>query len=163
MIVQKLRLQRGWSQDQLARFSGLSTRTIQRIERGQAASLESQKSLAAVFEINITQLQQEPEMNAATATTANESTNLPEDEVRALKHVRKLKSFYMHVIQFCVVIPTLFIINYLTSPGYFWAWWVVLGWGLSLAWHGLVVFKGNLIFSPKWEKAQVEKQLGRKL
>lgn len=64
MIVQKLRLQRGWSQDQLAQFSGLSTRTIQRIERGQAANLELPKSLAAVFEINITQLQQEPEMHA---------------------------------------------------------------------------------------------------
>ena len=34
MIVRKLRLQRGWSQEQLAEMSGLSTRTIQRIERG---------------------------------------------------------------------------------------------------------------------------------
>ena len=33
MIVRKLRIQRGWSQDQLAQFSGLSVRTIQRIER----------------------------------------------------------------------------------------------------------------------------------
>ncbi len=38
MLVQKLRLQRGWSQEQLATVSGLSVRTIQRIERGQSAS-----------------------------------------------------------------------------------------------------------------------------
>jgi len=41
MLVQKLRLQRGWSQEQLAIVSGLSVRTIQRIERGQSASLET--------------------------------------------------------------------------------------------------------------------------
>lgn len=41
MLVQKLRLQRGWSQEQLAIVSGLSVRTIQRIDRGQSASLET--------------------------------------------------------------------------------------------------------------------------
>jgi transcriptional regulator with XRE-family HTH domain len=35
MLIQKLRLQRGWSQEQLAELSGLSVRTIQRLERGQ--------------------------------------------------------------------------------------------------------------------------------
>ncbi len=50
MIIRKLRLQRGWSQEQLAELSGLSIRTIQRIERGQKPGLESLKSLAAVFE-----------------------------------------------------------------------------------------------------------------
>ncbi|WP_309247253.1 helix-turn-helix transcriptional regulator [Shewanella sp. VB17] len=34
MIVRKLRLQRGWSQEHLSQLSGLSVRTIQRIERG---------------------------------------------------------------------------------------------------------------------------------
>jgi len=43
MIVRKLRLQRSWSQEYLADLSGLSTRTIQRIERGQKASPESLK------------------------------------------------------------------------------------------------------------------------
>lgn len=34
-MVKKLRLQRGWSQDHLSQLSGLSVRTIQRIEKGQ--------------------------------------------------------------------------------------------------------------------------------
>ena len=51
MMIQKLRLQRGWSQQQLAEMSGLSTRTIQRLENGNSASIESLKSLAAVFEV----------------------------------------------------------------------------------------------------------------
>lgn len=32
MLIQKLRLQRGWSQEQLADLSGLSVHTIQRLE-----------------------------------------------------------------------------------------------------------------------------------
>ena len=34
-------------------MSGLSLRTIQRVESGQSASLETLKSLAAVFEVNV--------------------------------------------------------------------------------------------------------------
>ncbi len=49
MLIQKLRLQRGWSQEQLAELSGLSVRTIQRLERGQPASVESLKALGAVL------------------------------------------------------------------------------------------------------------------
>ena len=54
-LIQKLRLQRGWSQQQLADLSGLSVRTIQCLEKGQDASVESLKSLAAVFEIDFSQ------------------------------------------------------------------------------------------------------------
>ncbi len=63
MIIRKLRLQKGWSQEQLSQLSGLSVRTIQRIEQGQKPGLESLKSLAAVFEIDVSDLQMEPNMN----------------------------------------------------------------------------------------------------
>jgi len=56
MLIQKLRLQRGWSQEQLAELSGLSVRAIQRLERGQSASVESLKALGAAFEIDFSQL-----------------------------------------------------------------------------------------------------------
>ncbi len=59
MIIKKLRLQNHWSQEQLAQFSCLSSRTIQRIESGNQASIESLKSLAAVFEIDISKLTEE--------------------------------------------------------------------------------------------------------
>jgi len=59
MIVKKLREKQNWSQEQLAIMSGLSTRTIQRIESGNKASLESLKSLASVFEIDISKLKEE--------------------------------------------------------------------------------------------------------
>src|SRR6201995_1484527 len=104
MLVQKLRLQRGWSQEQLAELSGLSVRTIQRIERGQPASVETLKALGAVFEIDFSALK-EPDMN----TTSN-STVSP-NEALALAHVRKLKGFYIHLAEFVVVVVFLSIMN----------------------------------------------------
>ncbi|WP_395341582.1 helix-turn-helix domain-containing protein [Ningiella sp. W23] len=59
MIIKKLREKRNWSQEQLATMCGLSTRTIQRIESGNNASLESLKSLASVFEVDISTLTKE--------------------------------------------------------------------------------------------------------
>ena len=56
-MVKKIRLSKGWSQEQLAQFSGLSVRTIQRIERGHHAGLESLKCLAAVFDMDVAKLQ----------------------------------------------------------------------------------------------------------
>lgn len=49
--VKKLRLEHGWSQDRLAKLSGLSLRTIQRIEAGRSCSVESRLSLASTFDI----------------------------------------------------------------------------------------------------------------
>ncbi|GGW95737.1 helix-turn-helix domain-containing protein [Alteromonas halophila] len=48
--LKQLRDQRCWSQQQLADVSGLSLRTVQRIEARAVASQESVKCLAAVFE-----------------------------------------------------------------------------------------------------------------
>lgn len=60
--IKKMRLDRHWSQEQLAEMSGLSIRTIQRIENGDNAGLESLKSLAAVFETNIFDSDKQAEM-----------------------------------------------------------------------------------------------------
>jgi len=57
--VRQLRLARGWSQARLAEMSGLSLRTIQRIETGTNPGLESLRSLAAVFEVDVADLQEQ--------------------------------------------------------------------------------------------------------
>ncbi|MCU7996582.1 helix-turn-helix domain-containing protein [Shewanella glacialipiscicola] len=56
-IVKDLRNQKSWSQEHLASVSGLSLRTIQRIENSGACSLESKKALASVFNIESTTLE----------------------------------------------------------------------------------------------------------
>lgn len=155
MIIRKLRLQKGWSQDQLAQLSGLSIRTIQRIERGQKAGLESLKSLAAVFEVQLIDLNQETAM----ATERERSEN----ENKVIESVRDIKAFYSHVISYLLVIGGLFTLNVITSPEYIWAKWAAFGWGIGLASHGLSVFERFNFFGPEWEKKQIEKRLGKKL
>ena len=59
MILKQLRLSRFLSQEQLAQMSGLSVRTIQRIESGHSPSLESLKCLASVLEVDVPTLNQE--------------------------------------------------------------------------------------------------------
>ena len=155
MIIRKLRLQRGWSQEQLAEMSGLSVRTIQRLERGQKAGLESLKSLAAVFDVELSNLHEDAEMKL--------EENMTWEEQRALEYVRDVKGFYSSLATFSVIVPALFVMNYFTSPGYIWAWWVLFGWGIGIISHALSVFEVFKFFNADWEKKQVEKRLGRKL
>lgn len=54
--VKRLRLERGWSQEHLAALSGRNVRTIQRVEKSGICDLETRSALAAVFEIDATQL-----------------------------------------------------------------------------------------------------------
>ena len=50
--VRRLREQRAWSQEQLAELAGLSVRTVQRVETGNGASLETRMALAAAFGVD---------------------------------------------------------------------------------------------------------------
>ncbi|WP_370980426.1 2TM domain-containing protein [Agaribacterium sp. ZY112] len=159
MIIRKLRLQRGWSQDQLSQISGLSTRTIQRIERGQKPSLESLQSLAAAFETSVAELQQEPTMHKET----HEHIHITEDEKIAIDQVRAIKGFYSHLFTYIAVISFLAILNYLQSPNNLWVIWPAFGWGIGVASHGINAFELFNPFGAEWEKKQVEKKLGRKL
>lgn len=55
-LIIKFRMLKGWTQEQLASASGLSKRTIQRVENESTASMETQKALAATFAIDFTSL-----------------------------------------------------------------------------------------------------------
>jgi transcriptional regulator with XRE-family HTH domain len=155
-LVQKLRLQRGWSQEQLAELCTLSVRTIQRIERGQTASLETLTALASVFEIDVATLM-EPEMDKPS------KPGISTEEALALAHVRKLKGFYLHLVQYVVVIAILAVLNFVLYPRNIWVGWVALGWGSGVLVHGLRTFDKVPFLTAGWEARQVERYLGRKL
>ena len=97
----KLRLQRDWSQEQLAHISALNVRTIQRIEREQAPSLESKKSLAAAFEVQLATFdnktsvastdQSETDMTNQNAVLSTEE--LKADEEIAINYAKGIRSF----------------------------------------------------------------------
>lgn len=63
-LIKELRLEKSWSQEELATASGLNLRTVQRIEKEATASLQSKKALAAVFGVAVKDLehQEQPVM-----------------------------------------------------------------------------------------------------
>ncbi|WP_376778826.1 helix-turn-helix domain-containing protein [Serratia fonticola] len=50
ICIKLFREMRQWSQEQLAEISGLNVRTIQRVEQGLSASLDTRRALAGAFE-----------------------------------------------------------------------------------------------------------------
>ncbi|WP_104402576.1 helix-turn-helix domain-containing protein [Vibrio penaeicida] len=156
MNLKALRNDRGWSQEQLSQMSGLSVRTIQRIEQGSKPGLESLKSLAAVFEVDIKTLQQDTPMTNV-ETVINENVNV--EEARVARKVKRLKSFYSSLLSYGVTIGLLFIVNLVTSPEYMWVWWVVFGWGIGIVSQGVRAFELFNFFGDDWEKREIEKRM----
>lgn len=160
MIVRKLRLQRGWSQSQLAEMAGVTTRTVQRIERGQRPSLETCKALAAVFEVDLSILQPEGTdmSNEQTSETRSEAT-LRADEREAMLYVKRIKEFY-EFLGIYLFLAAFFLVMF---PGIRILYYVFGALGLAVLVHGLVAFEKIRFLSPGWERRMVEKRLRRKL
>ncbi|MEM9303671.1 MAG: 2TM domain-containing protein [Pseudomonadota bacterium] len=77
---------------------------------------------------------------------------------QAKKRINELKVFYAHLVSYVAVSVFLFAINMLTSPGFFWFLFPVLGWGIGIAIHaGLVFWTGH-----DWERRKMEELTGLK-
>ena len=50
--IKSMRLDKGWTQQDLAEFCDVSVRTVQRVEKDGIASLETTLALASVFEVD---------------------------------------------------------------------------------------------------------------
>ncbi|MFT6190866.1 helix-turn-helix domain-containing protein [Polaribacter sp.] len=142
--IKKMRLERHWSQDQLAEMSGLSLRTIQRIENGQNAGLESLKSLAAVFEINI-----------ADSDKKEEIEQIRKEE----EYVQNVKGFYklFAVALFSLVVP--FITAVSDSSFWYVFLWILLSWGVLLVLYSLNVFD---FFGEEWKRKIIKNKFKNK-
>ncbi|WP_421359157.1 2TM domain-containing protein [Agrobacterium rosae] len=159
MLIQKLRLQRGWSQEQLATVSGLSVRTIQRIEHGQSASLDTLSALASVFEVDVSQLTEPQETKMIDIPVHSTEA----EEAIAFERVRRIKTYYMQVARCMVILSFLTVINLVTNPLSFWVIWPAVVWIVALALKGLTIFEMVPFLNADWEKRKVENYLGRKL
>ena len=152
MIVRKLRLQRGWTQSQLAEMADVTSRTIQRIEQGKQPSLETCKALAAVFEVDLSIIQAEE-------IIMNNDVNLKPDEQEAMAYAKRIKEFY----EFLFVYAVLAIVFLIKFPGEPKVYIVFACLAVALVIQGLIAFEKISFLSPNWEKRLIEKRLGRKL
>jgi len=144
--IKKMRLDRHWSQEQLAEMSGLSIRTIQRIENGENAGLESLKSLAAVFETNI------------------EDSNKKEEVERIRKeetYIQNLKGFYKFLALALVnIIIFLWIaVNESDSEGWWLFIYMLIFW---IALLGIYSFSSFDFFGEEWKRKVIDKRFKKK-
>ena len=77
----------------------------------------------------------------------------------AKKRVNEIKEFYQHLLVYVLVNAFLFAVNKLTSPGYNWFIWPLLGWGLGLVLHALSVF--GALWGRDWEERKIQEIMNR--
>lgn len=81
-----------------------------------------------------------------------------EDELRkaAMKRIKKRRDFYGHLVSYVIINAFLVLIWYFTTGGYFWPMWVMIGWGIGLAFNAWDVF-GRKDVSEADVQAEMEK------
>lgn len=142
--IKKLRLERHWSQEQLADMSGLSIRTIQRIENGENAGLESLKALAAVFETTIEDSNKNEELEQVRKEEA---------------YIQKLKGFYRLVFIAALTMIAPIVIAFNDTSFWFIVLWILLGWFVIIGIYALNTFE---FFGAEWQQKKIEKKFGKK-
>lgn len=142
--IKKMRLERHWSQDQLAELSGLSTRTIQRIENGENAGLETLKSLAAVFEINIADSDKKAEI---------------EQVRKEEEYVQNVKGFYKLIAIAILSLVFPFIIAVNESSNWIIFFWILFSWVVIIGIYSLNTFD---FFGDEWKRKIINKKFKKK-
>ncbi|MDR6760398.1 hypothetical protein J2Y38_000577 [Flavobacterium sp. 2755] len=78
---------------------------------------------------------------------------------QAQKRVKELREFYEHLTVYVLVNPIVIVVNIMTSPGYLWFIWCLMGWGIGVVLHGLKVFNLPPFFNKKWEERKIREIL----
>ena len=76
---------------------------------------------------------------------------------RARSRVKAIKGFYSHLFFYILVNLFLIILNHVTTPGFCWFYWPLLGWGFGLVCHGVSVFGLSGFLGEEWEERKIKK------
>jgi hypothetical protein len=77
--------------------------------------------------------------------------------LRAKKRVDELKGFYGNFTTYCIVIPSLALINYITYWDHKWFIYPMLGWGLGVTFHAIGVFG----YGKSWEERKIQEIINK--
>ncbi len=73
---------------------------------------------------------------------------------RAKERMEAVKSFYGHLVAYCIVIPILVVINYNTTS-FPWVIFPAFGWGFSVVAHGMKAYGYNPLWGKSWEEKKM--------
>lgn len=159
MLVKSLRESHNWSQQQLAQLSGLNVRTIQRVEKGESVGLETLKSLAAVFEIDVSVLKEANTKSADvnnTDKTKDNVNDLAELEEIVEAKVKSIKEFYILALFLFGIFILFFVPNYNNGENLGSLIAVAVCFAMIIGSHAITVFQP---FGEKWKKRKIKKYL----
>lgn len=159
MSVQKIRLERGWSQEHLAQVSGLSLRTIQRIESGRKAGLDSLNALAAAFGTDLATLRQETVMTDPSPNRVTPAPDRSAEEKEARDYVRNIRGLKMNIICALFFLPLLYLLDVYISPDRLWVQYAAVAWLVAILLQGLAIYMTFSLFGAKWEQREIKKRL----
>src|SRR5215510_357656 len=95
--------------------------------------------------------------DVAAATVPNDRNRYE----RARRRVRQIRAFDLHCAIFAAVNIVLHIINFVTAPKVYWAFWPLLGWGIGLLAHGLASYRGMAFISKQWEERKIRELMDK--
>jgi hypothetical protein len=75
---------------------------------------------------------------------------------RAQKKVIEIREFYQHLTVYILCNPIVIVVNLMTSPGFLYFIFCLLGWGIALVLHGLKVFGNAPFFNKEWEDQKIK-------
>lgn len=98
-------------------------------------------------------------INRQTGGWTNGGPMSVEDRKQAVRQVKKVRKFYEHLFTYIVINLFLLILNLLTSPDRLWFYWVTLGWGIGLIFHGFSTFFRGNVLGKEWEEKKIRKYM----
>jgi hypothetical protein len=75
---------------------------------------------------------------------------------KAKKQVKEIKGFYGHLTSYLLVMIVLIFINLKFSPQYLWFIWSLLGWGIGVLVHAVMVFNIFSFIGRDWEARKIK-------
>ncbi|MGE6468226.1 helix-turn-helix domain-containing protein [Serratia proteamaculans] len=150
--IRQLRLEKGWSQEQLATIAGLSSRTVQRIENGEQASLETLTAIAASLGLQVSDLYQ--------PTQQDKSDNDYQAEQAIRRQVEAETKLLSMAVRFACIGLMLFAINWFTHPQYLWSLWAIGGMSIALVMRATRTLLLRDFFS-RWQQQRLAEKLRR--
>lgn len=77
------------------------------------------------------------------------------------RRVREIRGFYLHLTVFIAINALLHVINFVTAPGVYWAYWPLIGWGIGLLAHGLAIYRWMPFFGKDWEERKIRELMDK--
>lgn len=80
--------------------------------------------------------------------------------LRAKQKIKAIKDFYGNLISYCIIIPFLIWLNYMTTD-FPWAVFPAVGWGLGVVLHAMEVYGYNPLLGKDWEERKIREFMNK--